>query len=277
MTTMHAIDRPVFIVGPHRSGTTLLYGIISRHEHVGFLNRNNHRFPAIPRISRILDTLLQTDPKPVEAQKFWDYLWPGPDDMMDAADLTNEQKKFHISVITRVLTQCSRSRFIAKYPRLSLRVGWLMALFPDARFLHMSRDWRAVVSSTVQRKVKREKRGGGWFGVRIPGWQEMLDLPHELTAARQFRVATQALEVDAFRLSDRFYRLDYVDLCREPERLIREVAEFCELPFSQAFQATLPQDLKSRNDKWKQTLEPAMIETIRSEDPEFYARYEDTL
>jgi hypothetical protein len=277
MTTMHAIDRPVFIVGPHRSGTTLLYGILSRHEHVGFLDRNNHRFPASPRIARALSTVLRTDPKPVEAQKFWDYLWPGPDDMMDAADLTNEQKKFHISVITRVLTQCSRSRFIAKYPRLSLRVGWLMALFPDARFLHMSRDWRAVVSSTLQRKVKREKRGGGWFGVRIPGWQEMLDVPHELTAGRQFRVATKALEADALRLPDRFYRLDYVDLCREPERIVREVAEFCELPFSQAFQSTLPHDLKSRNDKWKQTLEPAMIETIRSEDPEFYARYEDTL
>jgi hypothetical protein len=275
MTDRSAIDRPVFIVGPHRSGTTLLCGIIGRHEHVCFLNRNNHRFPAIPRISRTLDTLLRTDPKPVEAQKFWDYLWPGPDDTMGADDLTGKQKAFYTSKISSILKQRNCVRFVAKYPRLSLRVGWLLALFPDARFLHMSRDWRAVVSSTVQRKVKREKRGGGWFGVRIPGWQDMLDLPHELTAGRQFRVATLALEADAKRMPDRFHRVDYVDLCREPERRIREVAEFCGLPFSQAFQSTLPQDLKSRNDKWKQALDPAMIETIRNEDPEFYSRYED--
>jgi hypothetical protein len=275
MTDISAIDRPVFIVGPHRSGTTLLYGIIGRHEQVGFLNRNNHRFPAIPRIARSFDTLLRTDPKPVESQKFWDYLWPGPDDTMGAGDLTGKQKAFYTSKISSILRQRKCVRFVAKYPRLSLRVGWLLALFPDARFLHMSRDWRAVVSSTVERKVKREKRGGGWFGVRIPGWQDMLDLPHELTAGRQFRVATLALEADAKRMPDRFHRVDYVDLCREPERRIREVAEFCGLPFSQAFQSTLPQDLKSRNDKWKQSLEPAMIETIRNEDPEFYSRYED--
>jgi hypothetical protein len=275
MTISSAIDRPVFIVGPHRSGTTLLYGIIGRHEHVCFLNRNNHRFPAVPGIARALDTLLRTDRKPVEAQRFWDYLWPGPDDTMGAHDLTPEQKQFYTATIIGVLKQRGRTRFIAKYPRLSLRVGWLVALFPDARFLHMTRDWRAVVSSTVQRKVKREKRGGGWFGVRIPGWQDMLDLPHELTAGRQFRVATKALEDDAARMPGRFYRVDYVDLCREPERIIRDVAEFCELPFTRAFQDALPGDLKSRNDKWKQSLEPGMIEKIRSEDPEFYGRYED--
>jgi hypothetical protein len=178
-------------------------------------------------------------------------------------------------MIARILAQRGRTRFVAKYPRLSLRVGWLAALFPDARFLHMSRDWRAVVSSTLQRKVKRTNRGGGWFGVRIPGWQEMSDQPHEVTAGRQFRVATLALEADARRLPDQFFRVDYADLCSNSERVIRDVAAFCDLPFSHEFQATLPRGLKSRNDKWKQNLKPDMIETIRSEDPEFFARYED--
>jgi hypothetical protein len=166
-------------------------------------------------------------------------------------------------------------RFVAKYPRLSLRIGWLEAMFPDAKFLHISRDWRAVVSSTLQRMVRREKRGGGWFGVRIPGWQEMYDQPHALTAGRQFRVVTLALEADAHRLPDRFFHVNYADVCREPERVFCEVAAFCDLPFSREFQATLPRGLKSRNDRWKQNLTPEMIETIRIEDPEFYARYED--
>lgn len=139
----------------------------------------------------------------------------------------------------------------------------------------MTRDWRAVVSSTLQRKVKREKRGGGWFGVRIPGWQDMTDIPHELTAGRQFRVATKVLEEKARELPDSFYRVDYAELCNDSERVMREVAAFCNLPYSGAFQATLPKDLCSRNDKWQKNLTPEMIEMIRSEDPEFYARYED--
>jgi hypothetical protein len=103
----------------------------------------------------------------------------------------------------------------------------------------------------------------------------MHDIPHALAAGRQFRVATLALEADARRLPGQFFRVDYADVCRESERVIREVAAFCELLFSQEFQATIPRGLKSRNDKWKQNLDPAMVEMIRSEDPEFYARYED--
>jgi len=277
MSMTAVIDRPVFILGPHRSGTTLLYGIIAEHEHVCFLNRSNHRIPASPRCAALLTKIPGYAGKPVEAQRFWDYLWPGPDDTMGAGDLTAKQKRFYVSALRYLHKQHTKTRFIAKYPRLSMRVGWLMALFPDARFLHMTRDWRAVVSSTLQRKVKREKRGGGWFGVRIPGWQGMQDLPHELTAARQFKVATQALEADSLQFPDRFYRVDYADLCQDTERVMREIAGFCELSFSDAFQSTLPQDLKSRNDKWKQNLKPEMIELIRSEDPAFYARYEDAV
>jgi hypothetical protein len=277
MSNSHPIDRPIFIVGPHRSGTTLLYGIISRHEHCCFLDRYNHRFPANPRIARIIAQLLRSDVKPVEAQRFWDYLWPGPDDTMRASDLTNEQREFYSSVIARILGQRGRTRFVAKYPRLSLRVGWLEAMFPDAKFLHMSRDWRAVVSSTLQRKVKRENRGGGWFGVRIPGWQEMHDLPHALAAGRQFRAATLAIEEQARCLTGRYLRVDYARLCADPEGVMRDVAGFCELSFSPAFQASLPRDLKSRNDKWQKHLTPAMVETIRAEDPDFYGRYEDAV
>jgi len=271
------IDRPVFIVGPHRSGTTLLYGMLARHEDVGCMVRYNHRFPAYPAFAFILRMVLRGTNKPHEAQRFWDYLWPGPDDTMTADDLTAEQKEFYGATVARVLRFQGRTRFVAKYPRMSLRIGWLDALFPDAKFLHLTRDWRAVVNSTVQRKLKRQKRGGGWFGVRIPGWRQMLELPHELSAGRQFRLATLAIEEQALRLSGRFHRIDYARLCADPEGVMRGVAAFCELPFSQTFQASLPRDLQSSNDKWRKYLTAEMIDMIRAEDPAFYARYEDAL
>lgn len=168
--------------------------------------RYNHRFPAHPRLASVLGTVLRGTTKPHEAQRFWDYLWPGPDDTMTADDLTDAQRKFYTSAVAHVLSLRGRTRFVAKYPRLSLRIGWLDALCPDARFLHMTRDWRAVVNSTVHRKVKRVNRGGGWFGVRTPGWREMGDLPHELAAGRQFRAATLAIEAHARRMSEQIGR-----------------------------------------------------------------------
>ena len=114
MSNANSVDRPVFIVGPHRSGTTLLYGIIAAHEQVCFLDRNNHRFPSMPRFARLLDSLLGTDLKPVEAQRFWDYMWVGPDDVMDSDDLTHEQRRFYQSVLADITRLRGKSRFIAK-------------------------------------------------------------------------------------------------------------------------------------------------------------------
>lgn len=271
------IDRPVFIVGPHRSGTTLFYNMLSGHADIGCMVRFNHRFPATPDLAFVLRPLLGGSTKPHEAQRFWDYLWQGPDDTMTADELRPEQKKFYIATIARVLSLRGRNRFLAKYPRLSLRIAWLDALFPDAKFLHITRDWRAVVSSTVQRKRNRENRGGGWFGVRIPGWQQMMNLPHELSAARQFRVTTLAIEDQGQRFAGRFHRVDYARLCADTEGVMRGVADFCELPFSRSFRDSLPRDLKSRNNKWRKHLTTEMVEMIRAEDPDFYARYEDAV
>lgn len=134
MTTRPVIDRPVFIVGPHRSGTTLLYNIIGRHEQVCFLDRSNHRFPAYPGFARILGSILGTDPKPVEAQRFWDYLWPGPDDTMQAGDLTNQQREFYSSVISRILKQRGKTRLLPSTRGCPFVLDGFVPCFPMLNF-----------------------------------------------------------------------------------------------------------------------------------------------
>ncbi len=269
------IDRPIFIVGPHRSGTTLLYGIIAAHADVGYLNRYNHRFPGHPKLAQRFRRMMRAHDLPVEAQRVWDHEWKLEDDVMGAEDADPDAVAFYRRTVSTVLAMRGCSRLVAKYPRLSMRLDWLDAIFPNAIFVHMVRDWRAVVNSTVSRKVKRQKRGGGWFGVRIPGWREMDDLPHELAAGRVFRVATQQLEEGQQKYGTRFHRISYEDLCREPISEIRRLAETCGLEWTDAFEKSIPQDLTSANHKWKERLDMQMVERIRAEAPEFYARYEE--
>ncbi|MHC4473659.1 MAG: sulfotransferase, partial [Planctomycetota bacterium] len=47
-------DRPIFIVGPHRSGTTLLYRKLAMHPDVGYYNRADRRCPWSPLLARML-------------------------------------------------------------------------------------------------------------------------------------------------------------------------------------------------------------------------------
>ncbi len=267
------VDRPIFIVGPHRSGTTLLYRLLGRHHDVGYLTPMNKRLPRLPGVAHLLSGLIKPD-FPVEAQSVWDFFKKGKEDAMGAADATPEVADWYRRLVERVLSLRKADRFVAKYPRLSLRLQWIDAIFPDALFIHMARDWRAVVNSTLNRKVKRSGRGGGWFGVYIPGWQDMVDLPHEVAAARQFRVATLAIERDTADLEGRIFKASYEELCDAPRVLLRRLAGECGLPFSDRFAATIPERFKSANFKWRESLDGEMLKRIRDEDSAFFTRYE---
>ncbi|MCU0727543.1 MAG: sulfotransferase [Planctomycetes bacterium] len=270
-----AIDRPIFIVGPHRSGTTLLLKILADHPAAGWLDRMNHRFPASPRFAALLARLLGGD-GPKECQHFWDYRWKGADDFMGPDQAGPGVARWYRRRVARVLAQRHASRFVAKYPRLSLRLPWLDAVFPGCIFLHMVRDWRAVVNSTVERKLKRNRREGGWFGVRIPGYREMGDLPPEISSGRIYRLVTHELETQAPRYPGRFFRASYEEICAEPVASLRRLAGQCGLPFTPDFEAKVPKTLKSANHKWKERLTPDAVERIRAEDPELFSRYEFT-
>jgi hypothetical protein len=177
--------------------------------------------------------------------------------------------------VTTVLQLRKAPRFLAKYPRLSFRMDWIDAVFPDALFIHIMRDWRAVVNSTLNRRTKREHRSGKWYGLRIPGWQQMDDLPWEIVAGRQFRLATLAIEERAPVYGDRFLAFRYTELCADPVGTLRTVLEHCDLRWTPEFEGKIPRDLVSANYKWRERLDPECIERVRAEDPEFYAQHEE--
>jgi hypothetical protein len=263
------LDRPIFILGPHRSGTTLFYEILARHDDLAFLNRTNHKLPDWVRLAWAL-TRLGAPHFPHEGQRFWDRFWDGSDDVMTAADATPPVVEWYRTRIRRVVDTRRSDRFLAKYPRLSLRLSWLDEIFPGSVFLHVVRDWRAVVSSTALRKLERSHRGGGWFGVRIPGWRRMQDLSHEVAAARQYAYVTRYLEEHGPAYGDRYVRVRYEDLCRAPVRTVRRLASRLGLPLDEEFSETLPRALTSANHKWPALLSPEVIARIRDEDPRFF-------
>ena len=47
---MDAPDRPIFILGPPRSGTSVLYKTLCTHPDVAFMHRGFKKLPRLPRI-----------------------------------------------------------------------------------------------------------------------------------------------------------------------------------------------------------------------------------
>lgn len=268
------IDRPIFIVGPHRCGTTLLYRLLGRHPDVGYFNQLNRRLRGKPLLSHVLTSIGVRDDKPMEAQPIWDRFKRRDDDVMTADDTSPKEVAWFRNLIVKVLKLRNADRFLAKYPRLSLRLFWLDAVFPGAIFIHMTRDWRAVVNSTALKKTKREKPGGPWFGVYIPGWRDLGGISHEVASARVFRFVNRVLEEEAARFDGRFFTVAYEDLCRNPADTLHSLADVCGLRLDDRFAKTIQGEFKCANFKWREELDPSVIESIRKEDPEFYRRYE---
>jgi hypothetical protein len=269
-----AVERPIFIVGPHRSGTTLLYNVLSKHPDIGYFNVANRRMPSFPFLAHVMTRMGMPD-RPMESQRIWDRFWNSEHDEMEANDATAEAVSWYQDTVSKVLRLRHAKRFLAKYPRLSLRLDWIDAVFPDSLFVHIIRDWRAVVNSTLVRREQRESKGGGWYGDRIPGWEAMADLPPEIVAGNQYRYLTKALENKEADYPGRFFKVFYTKLCAQPVETIRYIADNCSLSWSEDFENSIPRNLESRNYKWRTQLEASMIERVRTEDPDFFSRHEE--
>jgi hypothetical protein len=266
-------DRPLFIVGPHRSGTTLVYHTLAQHPDVACFTDADRRMRDRPEVAHLLN-LVGLKRKPHEAQKLWDLRRPRDDDVMDAADATPDVVAWYRQRVLRTMELRGRPRFLAKYPRHSLRLGWLDAVFPGCLFLHVTRDWRATVYSTATWKEKREKDGEGYFGVRIPGWRERAGVPPAEFAARIFRHVTKHLEAEAARFGSRFRVLAYEDFCAGAVREARAVAEWAGLRWTRELEKAASEPMESQNEKWKTGLDGALLDRIRATDPAFFARHE---
>lgn len=269
------IDRPVFIVGPHRSGTTLVYKFLARHPDVAYYTAADRRLGSTPALAHAA-ARLGFGNYPHEAQRIWDRFRDQDDDRMDAADATPAASAWHRDRVRRVLGLRGRTRFLAKYPRLSLRLGWLDAVFPGCLFLQVVRDWRAVVNSTVVRRVNRERPESRqeYFGVRIRGWRDLEAVPHPVAAGRIYHAVTLHLEEEARRFGGRLRRVRYEEFCARPVEESRSLADWAGLRWTPEFEESVRRPLKPRNEKWKEGLGPEMIEAVRAEDPAFFARYE---
>lgn len=146
---------PFFILGCPRSGTTLLQVLIDSHPDIAIPPESflfdrfgpllgSYGSLAEPAALRRLAADLLAD----ERIRDWN-LAAGPDALLSQ---TKEQSAAGLfdALFTLYANQQGKTRWGDKTPQHALRIPELLAIFPDARIIHLVRDGRDVAESTAR-------------------------------------------------------------------------------------------------------------------------------
>lgn len=210
------LDRPVFVIGAPRSGTSLLYAILRSHPDLAHWPGEAHE-------------VWEADYHP--ALRNWE------SNALDAADVTDENATFIRKQFFLVTGR--KRRLVDKTPRNALRIAFINELFPDARFVYLKRDGRDNVNSLINawktpryRTYRLDHQIPGvdphwWKFVLYPGWRDDRRGPLEVVCAHQW-IACNAAALRAGP-ADRWSEVRYEDLVSDPVRETNRLLDELEL------------------------------------------------
>jgi uncharacterized protein (TIGR03032 family) len=232
--------RPVFIVSPPRSGSSLLFETLAQSPSVWTVGGESHALvegiPALhPRThgweSNRLDGALAS-PEVVER-------------LTDAFFLGLRDREGR-----RPAAGAEDLRLLEKTPKNALRVPFLAAAFPDAHFVYLYRNPRETINSIYEawaaERFVTYPRLPGWTGppwslLLVPGWRELASLPLPEIAARQWEAATRLLLDDLEALpAERWCVANYGRLVVDPQAEVERLCGFLDLDWDRPLAAPLP-------------------------------------
>jgi tetratricopeptide (TPR) repeat protein len=192
-------ERPVFIVGLPRSGTTLTEQILAGHSQVhgaGELNLLRDSFEAIPRI-------LQRNTAPIECV---------PALERDAVRRLGQQHLDRLAALDP-----SAARVVDKMPENYQYLGLIAVLFPKARIIHCRRDLRDVAVSCWMTNFRQLR------------WAN--DMEH---IASRFEQCRRLMDHWRGVLPTPMFEVEYEDTVADLEGVARRLVDWCGLEWQPA-------------------------------------------
>lgn len=200
----HPSRRPIFVLGMPRSGTTLTEQILGSHSQV---------YPAgelsfVPRIVSLIPKVLKHEGK---QPKRW------PEAVLEFDEkLLKSAAQYYLDKVSALDSE--HPRVVDKLPHNFDYVGLILLMFPNAKVIHLVRDDLDVAVSNYQQNFAAKHGTMGfafdlrWIGHMLNDHRAIIEHWHKLFPGQ-------------------IYDLDYRRLTEEPERVIRELLDFCELPW----------------------------------------------
>lgn len=282
----HGPVRFGFVIGTGRCGSSLVQEVLARHPQVGFISNIEDRLP-IPGLSgRWNNTLYRQIPAALTHKGRLRY---APSEAYLALErevsplVVAPSRDLHVSDVTPWLEHRFRrffqSRATAQEKPVFLhkftgwpRAGFIQAVFPEARFIHVVRDGRAVANSLLQTTW--------WTGFAGPpawGWGPLPEAyarewedsnrSYVLLAGLHWKMLEDAAQQARSRVdAERWLQIRYEDFVAHPRKTLGEMLDFLGLAWDDAFEEQVQrQDFdSSRTGAYRQDLNTQQQELLEA-------------
>jgi len=273
-----------FIVGTGRCGSTLLHEIIAKHKDASFISnieekhgrlgflgkwgngfyRNNHLAITRAGANRFAPSegyrLIARNVSPI-------YVRPCRD--LTSEDVSPWMKKRFYDFFEQRYRKYNKPVLTHKYTGWS-RIGFFSTIFPEAKFVHIVRDGRAVASSWLQMKW-----WGGYEGPENWFWGALTEDQKQEWQNSNYSFATLAglswkILADSYDKSstmldqERYMTVRYEDFLKEPAVQLKKILQFSELEWTDDFEGQFNKFniRSSRKSAFEKDLSPTQLDEL---------------
>ena len=252
--------KPIFILASPRSGTTILYNLFTRHKDTSFPEHfadkyydSPWKFGLIPIMLKQQMLRFKIRPLPHEG-KFLSRFFPFGT-TLDENDVTPEIKSYFYKLIKFELKAFHAKKFVCKQVDFSMRIKFLKKLFPDAQYIIIWRNPRAVVGSLYtqmqgdwKQEPNKPSNERGWlqttenFGKN----ETLLD-----SCINFYQNYVNSIQSNYFIIKDNSIEVNYEDFVKDPHEQLKRLYEFTGLNWNDELEKEIPQKLDTQtNNKW---------------------------
>ncbi len=230
-----------FIIGPPRSGTTLLYELVVTRFRCGYFTNLSKRLFRVPVAATWLcrkamrhrsgsfDSVygeLGGNAAPNEAGRVWSHWMPyAAPYNLDRPGLTPARMRHKLAAICGIAGQ----PMVVKNIILQTDFPLLIESFPNAIFLYVERDWADNARSLVKaREDKSSMDQTGWWSLRPPGWEKYAAADPVEQSCAQVMLSHKDIKAclrEAGR-EEKVMKIDYERLCAQPGEVLDEIEAF---------------------------------------------------
>jgi hypothetical protein len=246
------IVRPVLIISPPRSGSTLLFETMERTPGLYSIGTESHA---------AIESIREFHPA---SQASYSNRLTEADAKGPAADQLKQS--FYSQLRDRVGARPSGPvRMLEKTPKNALRIPFFAALWPDSEFVYLYRDVRETLASMIEAwgsgRFRTYPNLPGWTGIPwslllVPGWQKLKGLPLPEVVAHQWAITTRTMLDDLAALApERVRAIRYADFVADPETRISSLVQSLGFDWDRPLDQALPLSKytlsKPDPDKWR--------------------------